>query len=229
MSAALALAARTAPIRLVVFDCDGVLVDSEPLTNRIVAEMITEVGWPMTAAECEHFFLGMNLEAMLPIITNHIGRPLPGGWIERMTDRLVRLLATDSAPIAGAIAALDGVTALGLPWRVASNSSHVEMDAKFACLGLSERVAGRLHSFTDVASGKPAPDIYLAAAAAEGVDPAHCVVIEDSVTGTIAAVAAGMLCLGYAPHGDNPRLRAAGAHLFADMGALPALLAGTRP
>jgi beta-phosphoglucomutase-like phosphatase (HAD superfamily) len=120
---------------------------------------------------------------------------------------------------------LQGITALGLPWRVASNSSHEEMAVKFGRLNITEMVAGRLHSYHDVARAKPAPDLFLAAAAAEGVAPENCVVIEDSVPGATAASAAGMDCLGYAPHSDGAALRAVGAVPFASMFDLPGLIA----
>jgi beta-phosphoglucomutase-like phosphatase (HAD superfamily) len=113
---------------------------------------------------------------------------------------------------------------MGVRWRVASNSSHAEMEAKFARLGLSALVAGRVHSHTDVARGKPAPDLFLAAAAAEGVDATECLVIEDSLPGVRAAVAAGMDCLAYAPHSDGALLRAAGAVPFRAMADLPRLI-----
>jgi beta-phosphoglucomutase-like phosphatase (HAD superfamily) len=169
-----------------------------------------------------------SVEAMVPVIEAALGRGLPGDWVMRLTERLVTVLGVESVPIAGAIGALKGVTGLGLPWRVASNSSHQEMGAKFSCIGIADLVVGRVHSYTDVAHGKPAPDLFLAAAAAEGIGPAGCVVIEDSATGARAAAAAGMLCLGYAPRGDGAQLRSEGAYVFSDMGELPALLAVTR-
>lgn len=211
---------------LVIFDCDGVLVDSEPVSNRVTAAAVTELGWPMTQEESDRTFLGMNIDDMAVFIANRLGRALPPNWAQDTVARMIEALATTAEPIPGAIEALMGVTALGLPWRVASNSSHGEMDVKFRRIGIAHLTEGRTHSFTDVARGKPAPDLFLAAAAAEGVDPAACVVVEDSVTGATAAAAAGMPCLGYAPHGDHPRLRATGAVLFSDMREVPRLVAG---
>ncbi len=127
--------------------------------------------------------------------------------------------------IPGGIEALRGVSALGLPWRVASNSSHAEMRAKFGRLGVTELVAGRVHSHHDVPRAKPAPDLFLAAAAAEGVGPAECLVVEDSVAGATAARAAGMDCLGLDRHGDGAALAAVGAAPFHDMTELPGLIA----
>jgi HAD superfamily hydrolase (TIGR01509 family) len=219
------MAARTAPLRLVIFDCDGVLVDSEPVSNRVLAEDLTARGWPLDTHEATRLFIGTNLIEMRPVIEMRLGQRLPENWQAAMQARIVAALAEEAVPVAGAIEALRAVQALGIPWRVASNSSHPEMAAKFARLGIADLVAGRLHSFTDVARGKPAPDLFLAAAAAEGVAPATCVVIEDTVTGVRAAMAAGMDCLGFAPHGDGAALRAAGAVPFHSMAELPELIA----
>ncbi|MCX7380589.1 MAG: HAD-IA family hydrolase [Alphaproteobacteria bacterium] len=219
------MSGRASPLRLVIFDCDGVLADSEPLANRVSAEMISEARLAITPEECVRRFVGFNLEAMVPMIEADLGRELPRDWVERLTGRLIEAFGRELRPISGAVEALRAISVLGLPWRVASNSSHAEMAAKFSAMDISTMVAGRLHSYTDVAEGKPAPDLFLAAAAAEGVAPMDCVVIEDSVTGARAAAAAGMPCLGFAPHGDDPRLREVGAHLFTSMFDLPALIA----
>ena len=216
---------RRTDLRLVIFDCDGVLVDSEPVSNRIVAEALSTLGWEMTAAEAERRFLGLTLTDMVPLIEDRLGRRLPPGWKQALTERLVAALAHEAVPVAGAYEALQGVSTLGLPWRVASNSSHEEMQAKFGCIGLAAAVAGRLHSHRDVRRGKPAPDLFLAAAAAEGVGAEECVVIEDSVPGARAAATAGMDCLGYAPGSDGAALRAVGAVPFHSMFELAALLA----
>ena len=113
---------------------------------------------------------------------------------------------------------------MGLPWRIASNSSHAELQVKFGRNGLADLVAGRLHSHHDVPRGKPAPDLFLAAAAAEGVAPACCLVIEDSVPGVRAAIAARMTCLGFCPDDDGAHLLAEGAAPFHSLHDLPTLL-----
>ena len=216
---------RRVKLALVIYDCDGVIVDSEPVANRVTAAAVSQLGWLITPAESDRHFLGMTFTDMVPVIEARIGRPLPAGWKEALMQTLIDRLAEEATAIPGAISALHGMAALDLPWRIASNSSHEEMRVKFGRLGISQLVQGRVHSHRDVARGKPAPDLFLAAAAAQGVDPAGCVVIEDSVTGARAAAAAGMDCLGYAPHGNEAGLRAVGAVPFRSMFDLPTLLA----
>lgn len=202
--------------RLVIFDCDGVLIDSEAVVNRVIAEQLTGLGWALTAAESQAAFMGMTLTDMRPVIEARLGLCLPADWVAALAARILDTLAQGVPVVQGAEAALRAVGALGLPWRVASNSSREEMGIKFARSGLDRLIpVDRVHSAGDVIAtggrGKPAPDLFLATAAAEGVPPADCLVIEDSVPGTRGAVAAGMTCLGYALHGGADRLLAAGA------------------
>ncbi len=222
------LSARTLPVRMVIFDCDGVLIDSEALCDRVVAASVTEQGWTIAPEECHHRFLGLSFYDMVPLIEAHLGKPVGIGWVHQVVERLTVVLAQEVEPIPGAMEALSGVTALGLPWRIASNSSHTEMNAKFARVGWSELVRGRVHSAAEIIGrggrGKPAPDVFLEAAAAEGFDPAHCLVVEDSAAGAQAARAAGMACLGYCPDHDGAALRSAGAIPFRPMHAIPELL-----
>jgi len=223
MTAAARMLRRRAKLRLVIFDCDGVLVDSEAVVNAVVAEDLTAIGWPMTGGESEARFRGMALRDMVPVIETRLGRPLPADWRPQVSRRILAALSERAVLVAGAREVLEATTALGLPWRIASNSSHEEMAAKFRRTGLLDMVAGRLHSHRDVGRAKPAPDLFLAAAAAEGVAPAGCVVVEDSVPGARAAAAAGMDCLGFSPQGDDPSLRQAGAALIHSLAELPAL------
>lgn len=216
------------PLSLVIFDCDGVLIDSEPLCDRVVAAELTELGWPITPDECHRRFLGMSFYDMQPLIEAKLERLLGPAWVDDLVTRLTAVLRAEAKPVPGAAEALAAVAALDLPYRIASNSSHTEMDAKFACAGLTDLVAGRLHSAVDVIAaggrGKPAPDIFLAAAAAEGVPSERCLVIEDSLPGVRGAIAAGMECLGFSPSGYNAALKSVGAALFHSMFDLPALL-----
>jgi len=221
------LARRARKLRLVIFDCDGVLVDSEGIANVVTARWISQLGWPVTAHDCDHLFLGMSLDDMMPMIETRVGA-IPAGWRAAMMDDFLLSLGREVIAIEGAVAALDAITAIDLPWRIASNSSHAEMDVKFARIGIAERAQGRIHSFQDVPRGKPAPDLFLATALAEGVDPAACLVIEDSANGARAARAAGMDCLGYAPLGHDIGLLAEGAVPFRSMYDLPALLSAAQ-
>jgi HAD superfamily hydrolase (TIGR01509 family) len=219
---------RRDALRLVIFDCDGVIVDSEAISNRIIAEDLTSLGWSMDEAEARRRFLGTSLRDMVPVIEARVGR-LPPEWRGQLVARITGAMGVEAQPIPGAIEAMRAISALGLPWRIASNSSHAEMSAKFDALGITAMVAGRTHSFQDVAKPKPAPDVFLAAASAEGVRPVNCVVIEDSVAGATAAASAEMDCLGFAFHSDAAALRAAGAVPFSAMTELPALIeAGLR-
>ena len=226
--AAVFLRARRRPLAMVIFDCDGVLIDSEGLCNRVVAEVLTEEGWLMTGDECELRFVGMSFYTMQPVIEAHLGRRLGDDWVDRVVEVVTEAMANEVEPMPGALSALHAVTELGLKWRIASNSSHIEMNAKFGRCGWSDLVSGRLHSAVDVialgGAGKPAPDVYLAAASAETIPPAHCLVVEDSVHGVTAARAAGMDCLGFVPRGDGVALRRAGAIPFRSMHDLPELL-----
>lgn len=214
-----------APLRLVIFDCDGVLIDSELLSGRVVARELTELGWAMTAEESMHRFIGMTLTDMVPVIEAQIARPLPPDFVAGLKARMVAALGAEVEAMTGAEAVLRATAALGLPYRVASNSSHAEMAVKFGRTGLAPLLAGRIHAAGDVGRGKPAPDLFLHAAAAEGVPPGACIVVEDSVPGARAARAAGMACLGLDPHGDGARLRAEGAVPVRDLAELPAIFA----
>ena len=212
------------PLRLVIFDCDGVLVDSETPSNRVVAEELTLLGWPTTTEESLTRFTGSSLPTIAAAFELTVGRAPPPGWVGHVTARLVDVLGREVEPMPGAADLLRAVTALGLPYRVASNSSHPEMRAKFARTGLAELVEGRVHSAFDVALPKPAPYLFLAAAAAAEVPPGECVVVEDSLPGVHAAVAAGMACIGLDPAGDGARLCVAGAHPVRALADIPALL-----
>ena len=219
---------RARPLRLVIFDCDGVLVDSERISNRVLAEDFSSRGLTMTGEEAERLFIGTTIDAIQPRVEAMLGASLPPDWRGGVKRAIVDAMAREATAIPGAVETLEALSRAGVRWRVASNSSRAEMDAKFGRLGLTDLVAGRVHSFEEVARGKPAPDLFLAAAAAEGVAPGECVVIEDSVPGVTAAVAAGMDCLGFDRSADGAFLRAAGAVPFHDMGKLAGLILGAR-
>ena len=213
---------------LVIFDCDGVLIDSEALCDRVVSAELHRVGWALSAADCHKRFLGLTFPDIQLAAEIELGRPLEPQWIDVVVQRVTEVMAAEAEPVAGARQALEATAALGLPFRIASNSSRQEMTAKFARAGLDDLVEGRIHSAYDLMArgkrGKPEPDLFWEAAAAENVPADACVVIEDSLAGVRAAVAAGMICLGFSPDSDGTHLRQAGALPFASLFALPDLL-----
>ena len=208
---------------LVIFDCDGVLVDSEPASRVVVFAEAHALGWDLNEVEAEGF-VGLRWSDLQAIFQRHASHALGLDWPDHMQARLIATLDGHLRAMPGAARCLRDVAALGLPYRVASNSSHEEMTVKFRLAGLTALVEGRVHSARDVGRGKPAPDLFLAAAAAEGVPPAACLVVEDSAPGVRAALAAGMACIGYAPHGDVFGLGALGARVIASLDEVPALL-----
>lgn len=209
----------------VLFDCDGVLADSEALHNRIVAEEISALGWEMDAAEAERRFIGLSWRNIVPLIEARLGPDsVPADFVDSIVARVLRALREEVVPIPGVLEALRAIVAAGIPVAVASNSSRPELLTKLHGLGLTETFRGRTFSYDDVALPKPAPDMYRAAAAACGADPHHCVVVEDSVTGSRAGRAAGCRVLGYAHATDPAALRGVGAEPFHSMTELPLLL-----
>lgn len=221
------LVTRRERLRLVIFDCDGVLIDSEPIADRVVAAELAAVGWPITPLEAHERFLGMRIADMPPVIEAVLGRSLPEDWLPRVADHLVMAMEREAIMMPGATEALDAADALGLDWRIASNSGPRQLEAKFLATGLAKRVTGRVLSAVDIAArggrGKPAPDIFLAAAQHAGCNPASSLVIEDSLLGVRGAIAAGMQCLGLDADGDGEHLAAAGAMPIHSMHELPSL------
>ncbi|MBS0640324.1 MAG: HAD family phosphatase, partial [Proteobacteria bacterium] len=135
------------PLSLVIFDCDGVLVDSEALCNRVVAEALTEAGWPLTTEACQALFIGLTFADTQIAAEAHLQRPLGPDWVDRIVERVSAVMAVEAQAIPGAWQAVEAVAAAGLPFRVASNSSHEEMAAKFACTGFDRLIpADRIHS-----------------------------------------------------------------------------------
>ncbi|MEQ4207085.1 HAD family hydrolase [Actinopolymorpha sp. B9G3] len=208
--------------KLVIFDCDGILVDSEPLALRVDAMLFAELGWPLPEAEIARRFVGRTSEYMMGELTAHIGRPVPAEVEERFNAHYREVLAAELQPVSGIVEALDQITT---PSCVASSGGHAKMRFTLGLTGLYERFEGRIFSASEVAQGKPAPDLFLHAAASMGVEPADCAVVEDSQYGVEAARAAGMAAFGYAG-GVTPasRLEGPGTVLFTDMRALPELL-----
>lgn len=218
------------PPELIIFDCDGVLIDSEGVASLVISRELTGMGWPMDADEAMRTFIGMSIADMVPMIEAQLNRKLHDTWRPDLAEKLVVALGEDSKLIPGADTLLTRVNELGIDWRVASNSSDEEMAVKFARTGLLPLTEGRTHSASSViARGgrpKPAPDVFLAAAASAKVEPGRCIVLEDSRLGVTGAVAAGMTCYGFAPHGGGEMLLDAGAKaVFSDLHEIFGVLA----
>lgn len=209
---------------LVIFDCDGVLVDSEPITNQVFADLLGELGLRLTLDETFEHFLGHSMARCLEKITALLGRPPPDDFVASYIERADRALARQVTPVAGIEQAL---AQIALPSCVASNGRYEKMRLTLGVTGLLPRFEGRLFSSRDVARAKPAPDVFLHAAERCGVTPEACVVVEDTPAGVAGGVAAGMTVLGYGALTPPDRLRAAGAHcVFDRMADLPGLIAG---
>jgi HAD superfamily hydrolase (TIGR01509 family) len=208
--------------RSVIFDCDGVLVDTELISNTVLAGLLTEAGIPTTFEDCMRDFRGRSLESVVAIVRARDGAPAPPADLaQRYYAEVEAIFARDLEAVPGVIAALDRIA---LPTCVASSGPHHKMAVTLRTTGLWERFEGRIFSATEVAAGKPAPDLFLHAARRMGFAPASTAVVEDSLPGVQAAVAAGMRALAFSRHGDPAELAAAGGEPFADMAELPGLL-----
>ena len=216
--------ATAARPELLIFDCDGVLVDSEPIANRVMAEAITGLGWPLSTADCIARFKGHHFDTVIAAVEDQLGRPVSEHWLPDLRAATDAAFERELRPIPGVIAALDAVEDAGLATCVASQGPLEKMAVSLGVTGLRARFEGRVFSAYQVERGKPHPDLFLFAAEAMGVAPRACVVIEDSPLGVTAARAAGMSVLGFAPEGGGADLAAAGARLFRDMAELPGLL-----
>jgi HAD superfamily hydrolase (TIGR01509 family) len=205
---------------LVIWDCDGVLVDSERLAIRTESQILTELGWPLSETDVIELFVGRSAHYMETIIAERIGRPVD--YQVEFEVRLREVSERELVPIDGVLATLDEIT---VPGCVASSSSHSMLNFKLGLTGLAERFAGRIFSADDVAHGKPDPAVFLFAAASMGVAPDRCAVIEDSVSGVEAGLAAGMTVFAFSGGVTSAhRLERDGVVLFDAMHLLPALI-----
>jgi len=213
-------------IELAIFDCDGVLVDSELITSRVFAAMLNEIGIAVTLDDMFAKFVGRSMGQCLEVIESLLDRAVPEDFVRHYYARTAAALKLDLTAVPGVAAALDGI---GMPYCVASSGTHAKMQMTLGITGLISRFQGRLFSVEDVARPKPFPDVYLYAAQSMGVVPRACAVIEDSPTGVAAAVAAGMQVFGFCAHTPQRQLLDAGAQVtFDHMSELPALLKASR-
>ncbi|GAB3679283.1 HAD family hydrolase [Actinocorallia lasiicapitis] len=210
------------PVELVVFDCDGVLVDSERIAVRVHSGVLSELGWPLSEAEVTERFVGRSTKSINELIEAQLGSVVTAE-VERRFQRLhAEAVDAELTAVDGIVEALDAIT---LPTCVASSGSHAKMRHTLGRTGLYQRFEGRIFSASEVVHGKPAPDLFLHAATQMGVRPDRCVVVEDSRFGVQAARAAGMRALAYAG-GLTPAqwLEGPATIVFDDMRLLPELL-----
>jgi HAD superfamily hydrolase (TIGR01509 family) len=212
------------PVDLVIFDCDGVLIDSERLAVEIDVRVLAELGWPLTESEVIERFVGRSDRETQAAVEAQLGHQLSFDWVDHVEPLYRQAFADRLGPVDGVLEALDRIS---VPSCIASSGTHEHLRYTLGLTGLHERFAGRIFSAEDVARGKPAPDLFLHAAGEMGAKPAACVVVEDSRAGVQAARAAGMRVLAYAG-GLTPTQLLVGPDtiVFENMRDLPALLDG---
>lgn len=209
------------PFDLIIFDCDGVLVDSEPLANRVMAAALREIGLDTSYEEVCREYIGLSMDQCVRRIERRLGGPVPDRFVEQLQERTFRAFRDGLQAVPGVTEALRRIHT---PVCVASSGEHEKMRLTLGHTGLLPRFEGRMFSATEVARGKPAPDLFLHAATTMGACPGRCAVIEDSLPGVQAARAAGMRVFGYAPETGEAELASAGATVFKAMARLPELL-----
>lgn len=215
----------------VLFDCDGVLVDSESITNGVLHRMLVELGWQLTREECVARFVGKMLRDEADVIEEHSGYRIDVEWMNEFRRRRNIELAASLQAVPGVVDAVHRIAEI-YPGRIAcaSSADRPKIELQLDKVGLLDVFAGRIFSGMELSRSKPAPDVYLAAADSLGVNPAEAAVIEDSPTGVIAGAAAGSHVLGFCPkspvHQSAETLLGAGAaEAFTSMDQLPGLLA----
>lgn len=208
---------------LVIFDCDGVLVDSEPLSNRIVAESLTRYGLPMTVKECTDLFVGATMRGVMER-ARAMGAVLPENWVDEVYAETYTALGKGVPLIPGVTDVMDLLDQSGIAMCVASNGAEEKMRISLGQHGLWDRFKGAIFSAHALGVAKPDPALFLAAAKHFDLAPEACVVIEDSPTGAEGARRAGMRCLGYAAAGKVDELKCVGAEIFVSMDEVPRML-----
>ncbi|MAL79276.1 MAG: haloacid dehalogenase [Sneathiella sp.] len=209
--------------KLVIFDCDGVLVDTEPVSCAALAANLRGYGLDLTTEDCLRLFTGWSMLNIRPAVEK-MGAVLPDNWIDEVYSEEFAALKQGVEAIPGIPEVLDRLEAAGIPFCVASNGSEAKMQITLGLPGLYPRFDGAIFSAHSLRVSKPDPALFQAALAAFSIPAHQAIVVEDSPLGATGAARAGIPCLGYAPHGDGATLAAAGATIFKDMSALPALL-----
>ncbi len=208
---------------LVIFDCDGVLVDTEPTSNAVLAANLSRHGLQLSTEDCMRMFTGWSM-ANVEIEALRLGATLPENWMEEIYGEEFDALKKGVPATEGIYEILDRLDALHLPYCVVSNGSEDKMAITLGQNGLLERFMGAIFSAHTLKTSKPDPALFVAALETFRVKPSRAVVIEDSALGAIGAQRAGISCYGFAPHHDGVDLAAAGASIFKNMRQLVSLL-----
>jgi HAD superfamily hydrolase (TIGR01509 family) len=212
-------------LQLAIFDCDGVLVDSESISNDVLARKLTAEGLPTTLTQARRDYQGLLLGEVLALAQEQLGRQLAPGWIEAYEREREAVFRRELQPVPGAAETVQRITAAGVAVCVASQGKLEKTRLSLALTGLNALFpTDALFSAHTVPRGKPHPDLFLHAAQSFGVPPSGCVVIEDTPSGATAATAAQMRVLGYAADGDEQALRRAGAEIVHSLHDVPPLL-----
>jgi len=208
---------------LIIFDCDGVLVDSEVIFNEVLCKDLAERGLELSVEQTMELFVGGSMESVERAVRSR-GIELTDSWIENIYGKVMTRLDAGVDPVDGIPELLAHLSKIGMPFCVASNGPIRKMNVTLGQNDLLQYFEKGLFSAYEINSWKPEPGLFLHAASQFAVEPKHCVVIEDSNNGTLAAKNAGMPCLAYAPEGSDARLEANGAKCFSKMSEVPALL-----
>ena len=213
---------------LVIFDCDGVLVDTETINNEVISQLLNEAGLEMSPEEVARRTTGLAYSEMWEMFEDEVPGSLPVDIEEQQLTLESERFRKELLPIPGVVETVRCLGAAGIPMCVASNGTREKMVVTLEVTGLAGYFGDKFYGVNQVVHGKPAPDIYLLAAQKMGVPPSRCVVIEDSYPGAQAGLAAGMTVLGYCPDKDIWGLEGLGIQTFSDMNVLPELLGVNR-
>jgi HAD superfamily hydrolase (TIGR01509 family) len=202
---------------LIIFDCDGVLVDSEVIANEVLKHALCDYGLPLTTAQVIETFVGRSMAYVVEKSQHMLGHDLPVDFLDRLQEKTFAAFRNSLKPVAGIQAVLNSLSDRPQKTCVASSGSFEKMDLTLELTGIRHFFEGRIFNSSQVKRGKPYPDLFLHAAEQMDVDPSRCLVVEDSLPGVQGAVAAGMEVLAYAVRGQGKNLATAGGMVFSDM------------
>ena len=202
---------------LIIFDCDGVLVDSETLANALLRDALAEHGLEMTVEEVVATYVGRSMAAVVTISEEMLGKKLPADFLDQLQVRTFTLFDEKLQAVPGVEDVLKELQKRSIDFCIASSGSFEKMDKTLGKTGLGKYFGNRIYNSSQVKRGKPYPDLYLYAADQMQVEPARCLVIEDSLPGVQGGVAAGMEVMAYSMRGEDQSLKKAGGLVFNDM------------